>query len=244
MYIARGPLAAARTSIRLMSKSAAPAVPQAPLPFVDDYLPALLAQASHLISGEFHRVVNDHGFNVSEWRVLASLAGGDPASIGRLAAVTVMKQPTVTRVLDRMEASGHVERIANPGDRRFTLVRITPAGSRLVARLIRLARAHERRVLEPFGLARAAGLKATLKQMIALHRNLAVEPDELLAAAAPAFGTSPASLATRARATSPAPASATTPAVAARRPRVATRVAQRGRSSRKSSTARANRSGN
>jgi len=204
-----------------MTKSASPPVTQAPLPFVDDYLPALLAQASHLISGEFHRVVNDHGFNVSEWRVLASLAGGHSASIGRLAAVTVMKQPTVTRVLDRMEASGHVERIANPGDRRFTLVRITPAGSRLVARLIRLAREHERRVLEPFGLARAADLKSTLKQMIAMHKNLAVEPDaDEFVRAAPV------------------------PATARRRGAVAGRVAQGGRLSRKSSTARANGPGN
>jgi hypothetical protein len=30
--------------------------------FVDDYLPALLAQASELISAEFHRVVRKHGF--------------------------------------------------------------------------------------------------------------------------------------------------------------------------------------
>src|SRR6187200_443412 len=97
----------------------------AQMPFVDDYLPALLTQASHLISGEFHRVVSAKGFTISEWRVLASLAGGEPMSIGRLAQVTVMKQPTVTRVLDRMEERGHVKRIASEDDRRVTLVRIT-----------------------------------------------------------------------------------------------------------------------
>src|SRR5262245_15593032 len=115
--------------------------------FVDDYLPALLAQASHLISGEFHRVVKAKGFTVSEWRVLATLAGSDPMSIGQLAAITVAKQPTLTRVLDRMEARGQVRRIAHEGDRRVTLVGITPAGSRLVGGLIKLAREHENRVL-------------------------------------------------------------------------------------------------
>ena len=139
--------------------------------FVDDYLPALLAQASHLISREFHQVVNAKGFSVSEWRVLATLAGGDPVSIGRLAEITVMKQPTVTRLLDRMEASGHVKRLAHDGDRRVTLVSITPSGSRLVAGLIPLAREHERRVLEPFGVKRAAELKSTLIQLIELHKG-------------------------------------------------------------------------
>ena len=111
--------------------------------FVDDYLPALLAQASHLISGEFHRVVRAKGFTVSEWRVLATLASGDPISIGRLAEITVTKQPTVTRVLDRMEARGQVQRLPHETDRRVTLVGITPAGARLVSGLIRLAREHE-----------------------------------------------------------------------------------------------------
>ena len=138
--------------------------------FVDDYLPALLAQATHLISGQFHRVVSAQGFTVSEWRVLATLAGGEPTSIGRLAEITTIKQPTVTRLLDRMEDKGYVRRRAKHGDRRVTLVGITRVGSRLVARLIPLAKAHEQHVLEPFGLQRAEGLKSSLRSIIELHR--------------------------------------------------------------------------
>ncbi|VWX55920.1 DNA-binding transcriptional regulator, MarR family [Burkholderiales bacterium 8X] len=149
--------------------------------FVDDYLPALLAQASLLISSEFHVVARQQGFSVSEWRVMASLAGGSAISIGQLAQVTVTKQPTVTRLLDRMEAKGQVERLPHDSDRRVTLVRITRKGSQTVAHLMELAREHERRVLEPFGLERAEQLKDTLRQMIALHAEapgLEVEPGD------------------------------------------------------------------
>ncbi len=150
-------------------------------PFVDDYLPALLAQAHYLISREFHEIVRAKGFTVSEWRVLASLAGSGPVPIGQLAQLVVMKQPTVTRVLDRQAARGEVRRLAHKTDRRVTLVAITAKGTRLVSQLIRAAREHEQRVLEPFGLDRAADLKATLKKMIALHRlpeGAVVEDDE------------------------------------------------------------------
>jgi DNA-binding MarR family transcriptional regulator len=139
--------------------------------FVDNYLPALLAQASRLISGEFHRIVIANGFTVSEWRVLATLAGGEPMSVGRVAQVSVTKQPTVTRLLDRMEAKGYVERLADEGDRRITRVRITAAGRRKVSRLITLAREHEHRVLQPFGLARAEQLKSVLREIIATHQR-------------------------------------------------------------------------
>lgn len=141
--------------------------------FVDDYLPALLAQASQLISGEFHRVARDHGLSVSEWRVLASLAGGPPVSISELAQMSVTKQPTVTRLIDRMEERGHVRRMPHASDRRITLVGITPDGLRQVRGLMRRARSHERQVLEPFGLERAAELKATLRAMIVQHAGKA-----------------------------------------------------------------------
>jgi DNA-binding MarR family transcriptional regulator len=146
-----------------------------PTIFVDDYLPALLAQASHLISGEFHRIVTAKGFTVSDWRVLASLDGADPMSIGALARLTTMKQPTLTRVLDRLEARGQVRRISHETDRRITLIAITPAGDKLVSGLIDLAKEHEHRVLQPFGIARSNELKKTLRQMIEMHAELAQE---------------------------------------------------------------------
>ena len=140
--------------------------------FVEDYLPALLARASHLISAEFHQVVRKSGFTVSEWRVLASLEGGEAVSIGRLAATSLNKQSTLTRMLDRMEERGHVQRVPHEGgDRRVTLVRITPHGSMTVSHLIAQASKHAEQVLEPFGEKRAKELKAMLRTIIELHQD-------------------------------------------------------------------------
>jgi len=138
--------------------------------FVDDYLPALLGQASHLISSAFHRVVLAHGLSVAEWRVLASLAGNEAMSTGRLAQISLTKGPTATRLLDRMEARGQVQRLAHDGDRRITLVRITPQGRRTVARLMALAKQHEQAVLQPFGPQAAQQLKHTLRRLIDSQR--------------------------------------------------------------------------
>jgi len=141
--------------------------------FVDGYLAALLAQASHLISAEFHQVARHAGVPVAEWRILASLAGGQPLPVGRLARIVIAPQPTVTRQLDRLVAKGLVERMAHPTDRRLALVRTTPAGEALAASLVRQARAHETRVLAPFGPDRAAALKQMLREMIDAHDGVA-----------------------------------------------------------------------
>lgn len=147
------------------ARHGAPAPPR----FVDTYLAALLAQASHLISSEFHAVVRQHGLAISEWRVLATLADGPPISVGRLAQTAVTKQPTVTRLLDRLHLRGHIRRLAHGNDRRVTLVGITPAGKRVVARLIALAREHEEKVLSPFEPSRSDTLKSTLRRIIEHH---------------------------------------------------------------------------
>ncbi|MEY3664455.1 MAG: hypothetical protein RLZZ153_637 [Pseudomonadota bacterium] len=134
--------------------------------FVDSYLAALLAQASHRISSEFHRVVRAQGLSVSEWRVLASLAEGHPVSTSRLAELAIMKTPTTSRLLDRMQARGQITRMVDESDRRVTLVCITPKGQRTVSRLIERAREHEAKVLAPFGLERAEALKTSLRTLI------------------------------------------------------------------------------
>lgn len=137
--------------------------------FVDHYLAALLNQAGQLISAEFHAVARSAGVPVAEWRILASLVGGEEVPVGQMAAWVLAPQPTVTRQLDRMVAKGLVERVAHDSDRRLALVRITPPGQELAAELVRQARAHERRVLAPFGAERSALLKSMLRELIDQH---------------------------------------------------------------------------
>lgn len=139
--------------------------------FVDGYLAALLNQAGHLISAEFHAVAREAGVPVAEWRILASLAGGEEVPVGQLAAWVLAPQPTVTRQLDRMVAKGLVERAAHESDRRLALVRITAHGQEVAADLVRRAKLHERRVLAPFGAERAALLKQMLRELIDSHQQ-------------------------------------------------------------------------
>jgi DNA-binding MarR family transcriptional regulator len=138
--------------------------------FVDRYLPALLAQAGLLISTDFHAIVKAHGLSVSEWRVLSTLADSESMSIGHLAQVAVTKQPTATRLLDRMEAQGHVERASHDTDRRVTMVRITSTGRRIVWHLVARAEIHERSVLQSLGTKRANELREILRGLIRFHR--------------------------------------------------------------------------
>jgi DNA-binding MarR family transcriptional regulator len=137
--------------------------------FVDDYLAYLLARASHLISSEFHVVVEASGLSLMAWRVMASLSGKDALSVGELADIVLAKQPTVTKLVGRMEEAGWVKRCDATHDKRQSLVSLTAAGRRKVKPLLALAQAHESQVTADIGAAEVAQLQRALERMIAMR---------------------------------------------------------------------------
>jgi DNA-binding MarR family transcriptional regulator len=134
--------------------------------FVDDYLPYLLARASHLISRQFHERLRPHGLPVAKWRVLATLSDGDGLTIGELARIVLFKQPTLTKTIDRMQVDGLVERRTSGGDRRKVQVFITPRGRQLVTALLAEAKAHEAQVTAAYSDQEMATLKRVLRTLI------------------------------------------------------------------------------
>lgn len=135
-------------------------------PFVEDYLLYLLARASARASAEFHAVVKRRGLAVVEWRVLGALENAR-RTIGELAAMTLVQQPTLTKVVDRMAAEGLVLRRPDAADGRRVLVETTAKGAALASELIALARAHEAEVLKAYSRDEAASLKRALRTLVA-----------------------------------------------------------------------------
>jgi DNA-binding MarR family transcriptional regulator len=133
--------------------------------FVDDYLGYLLGQANHALYKDFDARVRAAGLSSIEWRVLATLHDGAPLPISRLAREVLSKQPTVTKLVQRMADQGWVALQADPSDQRRTLVAATAAGKRLVKPLVQEARQHEARMLSALGAAEKAALRKLLDKL-------------------------------------------------------------------------------
>ena len=56
--------------------------------------------------------------------------------------------PTMTRMLDTLEADGLVERLPDPGDRRTKQLRLTPAGEKVLEEIFAITDALRERLLE------------------------------------------------------------------------------------------------
>jgi DNA-binding MarR family transcriptional regulator len=58
--------------------------------------------------------------------------GGRPITLGQLAAAEQVRPPTMTRLVDALEAEGLVVRERDPADRRITYLRASPKGEALL----------------------------------------------------------------------------------------------------------------
>lgn len=135
--------------------------------FVDGYLGYLLGQANHALYKEFDGQVRAAGLTSIEWRVLATLHDGEPLTVSQLAQDVLSKQPTVTKLVQRMVRQGWLALQGDSADQRRTLVSATAAGRRLVRPLVDRARAHEARLLRSLGADEKAALRELLAKLTA-----------------------------------------------------------------------------
>ncbi len=98
---------------------------------------ALLVTAQHLRWPVEELLQRHGGITVQQYNVLRILRGAGPAGLPTLevAARMIERTPGVTRLIDRLEAKGLVERERSNDDRRLVVCRITKAGLALLADL-------------------------------------------------------------------------------------------------------------
>lgn len=66
--------------------------------------------------------------------LLAAVAAHEPATLGQVALVVKRGAPAISRAIDALVRSGHVERRADPDNRRRLALRLTDAGREAMER--------------------------------------------------------------------------------------------------------------
>ncbi len=92
---------------------------------LDRNLGFLLHDVARLMRRRFEQNARALGLTRSQCQVLASLARHEAIPQGALAEIIEVEPITLTRIIDRLEAAGFVERRAQAGDRRVRLLSLT-----------------------------------------------------------------------------------------------------------------------
>jgi len=88
----------------------------------------LITKIKQIQSRIFERLLNEHGireFNGAQGRILFILWENDNISVSKISTQTGLAKTTLTSMLDRLEASGHIRRVYDQSDRRTVKIILT-----------------------------------------------------------------------------------------------------------------------
>ncbi len=95
-------------------------------------LPMALLRARETVMARFRPLLDAHGINEQQWRVIRVLAEHDSLDASELAAKANILAPSLTRMIRSMDERGLIYRGRDDGDGRRVVLSITPAGRALI----------------------------------------------------------------------------------------------------------------
>jgi MarR family transcriptional regulator, organic hydroperoxide resistance regulator len=126
----------------------------------------LVARAHALLTESLYEHLKWRHPSANELRIMAALNAHGGIAMKELADLVFLKQPTLTKAIDRMERAKLVERRIHPTNRRRTLVHLTEHGRRASAPLVQRAQDHAAAIERLVGEAKSHELKAALSLLI------------------------------------------------------------------------------
>lgn len=136
------------------------------------FLPYLLNQAAEATSRSFQNAYRgDYGMTRTQWRVMANLGKFGSMTASDICRLSHLEKTKVSRAVAALEAAGHLQRRADPADRRAEHLLLTPSGRLVFAALGVRARSFDAALRASLGDATAAALDAALRRLVELAEN-------------------------------------------------------------------------
>lgn len=129
----------------------------------------LISKIKQIQGRVFERLLAEHGidqFNGAQGRILFVLWDDDDIPISDLAEKTGLAKTTLTSMLDRLEASGHIRRVFAPRDRRKVYIHLTDAARSLRGRYDEVSARMNEIFYEGFTDGEAAELECALMRVL------------------------------------------------------------------------------
>jgi MarR family transcriptional regulator, organic hydroperoxide resistance regulator len=159
------------------------ATPENPLA-LEEQVCFALAVASRSVIALYRPVLQPLGLTHPQYLVMLALWEHGPMSVRDLSQMLQLDPGTLSPLLKRLEAAGHVTRGRNPNDERALAVELTPEGRALRRKALKVPPA----IVERLGmdLAELKELQRRLTQVIEAATRPPVRPDGVRREAAPA----------------------------------------------------------
>jgi DNA-binding MarR family transcriptional regulator len=133
--------------------------------WLDSFFPYRLYRASKKLQLRLQTRLRAQRMSPSQWQVISVLKAYGAMSIGEIVDATLMEQPTVSRVVARLEKNSLVSRRASTRDSRMALISLTAAGDEVFKQIVPAALRHQDLALTGVARKEVAQVIATLEKI-------------------------------------------------------------------------------
>ena len=139
---------------------------------VDNALGFWIHRVYQASRNEMFREFREHGEEITpeQWALLIRLWERDDQTQSELSEATFRDPPTISRIVDGMEARGLLQRLVHPHDARARIIRLTPAARALRKKLVPVVQRIVERLVSGIPEADLLTTRTTLQR---LFENLA-----------------------------------------------------------------------
>ncbi|MDH3236894.1 MAG: MarR family transcriptional regulator [Alphaproteobacteria bacterium] len=123
---------------------------------------------------QLERRLAAHGVTAAQWGVLIGLHEGASQTVRGLAAFLSVDGGAVTRLIDRLEGKGLVQRRVDRTDRRSVILSLTEAGEALIPPLVQAVDEHDAATLGGLSVTERRQFLAVLSRLLVAQ---GIEPD-------------------------------------------------------------------
>lgn len=116
--------------------------------------------------GQLERRLATHGVTAAQWGVLIALHQGASETVRGLAAFLAVDGGAVTRLIDRLESKGLVERQVDRADRRSVILSLSEGGRALIGPLVQAVDEHDAEVLQGLSSAERRQFMGALSRLL------------------------------------------------------------------------------
>ena len=140
---------------------------------LDRFVPYRLAVLTNIVSMSIATAYEqEFGLTIPEWRVLAVLARFPNLSAIEVSERAALDKVAVSRAVQSLVAAKRIVRTYDKGDRRRSMLRLSPAGRAIYTRVAPLALNYERRLLRSLSSQDRRALNRLIGQLIERAREI------------------------------------------------------------------------
>lgn len=141
-----------------------------PLSSLDTHLGYWLRLVSNHVSGSFAKALYARQFTVAEWVTLRQIYDHPDIASVELAKLLGMTRGAISKILDKLEAKGLIERAVREEDKRSQRLSLTMQGRNVLPRLAQTADKNDAHYFDCLDVHEQAQLRELLQKLSRIHQ--------------------------------------------------------------------------